>query len=141
MKIAYLCLALAISLRPASLLAGSIRTDMVSEWKAEAAAGRVGPMGRPAPARNPPGSLDDVIEGLFQRYPVTHILVGDAVDIYIGDEGIYFLQRKMEATGNVENAAASANWNFAVTPEGVFEWQTGQKSGLKIARKDGEIIG
>jgi hypothetical protein len=70
---------------------------------------------------------------MFQRYPATHILVDDDIDIYISDEGIYFVLRKP-----VESLD---DWNFAVTAHGVFEWQTGKKNGIKIARNDQEILG
>jgi hypothetical protein len=144
MKIPCLCLAFAVLL-PGSLLAGSIRTEMLTEGKAEIAAGD----GEAAAKKAPPTKAEailasgrlDIIEGMFQRYPATHILVSGALDIYISDEGIYTIQRKWVDPGNGENAAQWANWNFAVTADGVFEWQTGQKNGIKIARNDKEILG
>jgi len=131
---------------PSSIRAGSIRTEMVTEWKAEIAAGKAEAAAKnappiKAPAIEAPGGLDDIIEGMFQRYPATHILLDGKTDIYISDEGIYFILRKWVDPGNAENAAQWANWNFAVTTDGVFEWQTGQKNGIKIARNDREILG
>jgi hypothetical protein len=144
MKIPCLCLAFAVLL-PGSLLAGSIRTEMLTEGKAEIAAGDAEAAAKKAPLTKAAAILDsgrlDIIEGMFQRYPATHILVDGALDIYISDEGIYTIQRKWVDPGNGENAAQWENWNFAVTADGVFEWQTGQKNGIKIARKDEEILG
>ncbi len=124
---------------------GSIRTDLVTEWQAEVASGHAEAAPKNAPNVNlpsvePPGGLEDIIAGLFQRYPATHILVSGALDIYISDEGIYVIQRKWIDPGNAENAALWENWNFAVTADGVFEWQTGQKNGIKIARKDRDVL-
>ena len=117
---------------------------MLTEGKAEIAAGDAEAAAKKAPPTKAAAILAsgrlDIIEGMFQRYPATHILVDGALDIYISGEGIYIIQRKWVDPGTGENAAQWENWNVAVTADGVFEWQTGQKNGIKIARNDKEIL-
>jgi hypothetical protein len=77
--------------------------------------------------------LADRMEGLFLRYPVTHIVISGSggpkakTDIYIKGDEIYVI-------------AANEGWNLAATREGVFEWETGKTNGIKIKRSNEDLV-
>lgn len=77
--------------------------------------------------------LADRMEGLFLRYPATHILIGGSggakgkTDIYIKGEEIYVI-------------GANDGWNLAATGESVYEWETGKTNGIKIRRSNQDLV-
>ncbi len=77
--------------------------------------------------------LADRMEGLFLRYPATHILINGSggakgkTEIYIKGEEIYVVE-------------ANDGWNLAATGEGVFEWETGKTNGIKIKRSNQDLV-
>jgi hypothetical protein len=77
--------------------------------------------------------LADRMEGLFLRYPATHILISGSggakakTDIFIKGEEIYVI-------------SANDGWNLAATRDGVFEWETGKTNGIKIKRSNEDLV-
>jgi hypothetical protein len=126
-----LLLPLLIALAPIPLLADpgwkEIATQYIAEAKAEAKAAKPIPGGMVFP------DPTEMISAMFQCHPVTHITAGSS-DIYISDTEIYVTQGK-------QMDPDEESWNLAVTADGVFEWKTGEKTGIKIKRDNKEIIG
>ena len=79
--------------------------------------------------------LAERVEGLFLRYPAAHIAISGSsegpknaiTDIYIKGEEIYVIN-------------AADGWNLAANRAGVFEWEKGKKTGIKIKRNDDELV-
>ncbi len=112
---------------PVQLFAAPQWKNVIAAYKADAAK-------KPTPA---PGgmvfpNIAEMLDAIFLRYPVTHILAG-GTDIYIDGSDIFVIQQK-------DSTAKEESWNLAVTADGVYEWKAGGKTGLKIKRDDKEII-
>jgi hypothetical protein len=78
--------------------------------------------------------LAERMEGLFLRYPVTHIVISGSggakkgkTDIYINGEDIYVIQ-------------GVDGWNLAANRQGIFEWETGKTNGIKLKRSDEDLV-
>jgi hypothetical protein len=79
--------------------------------------------------------LAERIEGLFLRYPVTHIVVSNSseetkkgtTDIYVKGEEVYIIQ-------------AGEGWNLVANSAGVFEWERWKKTGIKIKRNNEDLV-
>ena len=79
--------------------------------------------------------LAERIEGLFLRYPATHIVISGfsggakkgTTDIYIKGEEIYVIE-------------ADGGWNLAANSAGVFEWEKGKTNGIRIKRSNNDLV-
>lgn len=74
------------------------------------------------------------MEGLFMRYPCSHIIVSGSgggkkgtTDIYIKGEVIYVI-------------GSGDGWNLAANRDGVFEWEKGKTNGIRIKRSNEDLV-
>jgi hypothetical protein len=75
------------------------------------------------------------IEGLFQRYPITHIVInglsdkGKAIttDLYISEKEVCIIQ-------------ADEGWNLYADANHIFEWEKGKSEGIRTPRDNQSLV-
>lgn len=88
------------------------------------------------PGTTVPGGADfaSISKRIFLQYPISHIVCTSApengkktvTDIYVKGEEVYIAQ-------------ANTGWNLVANGSGVFEWEAGKKTGIKMVRSNADI--